>query len=77
MLTQENLKLVATIIVIVGALNWLGVGLQNTNYVAQAAGANAPHVFTAVGVAGIYLAYLMFNGYRETGRLEPYKNRRH
>lgn len=77
MFTQANFKLVATILVIVGALNWLGVGLQNTNYVAQAAGANAPHVFTAVGVAGIYLAYLMFTGYSETGRLEAYENRRH
>lgn len=76
MFTQANLKLVATILVIVGALNWLGVGLQNTNYVSQVAGANAPHVFTAVGVAGAYLAYLMVTGYRQTGRIEPYENRR-
>lgn len=75
MFTQENLKLVATILVIVGALNWLGVGLQNTNYVAQAVGPNAPHVFTAVGAAGVYLAYLMAMNYRATGKVEPYKNR--
>lgn len=75
MFTQENLKLVATILVIVGALNWLGVGLQNTNYVSQFVGPNATHVFTAVGVAGVYLAYLMVMNYRATGKVEPYQDR--
>lgn len=74
MFTQQNLKLIATILVIVGALNWLGVGLQNTNYVSQFAGEYAPHIFTAVGAAGIYLAYLMFNNYQEKGTLEAYED---
>jgi|688.fasta_scaffold973201_2 uncharacterized membrane protein YuzA (DUF378 family) len=72
MFTKANIKLIATILVIVGALNWLGVGLQNTNYVSKFAGENASYVFTAVGVAGIYLVYLMFTNYSETGRLESY-----
>lgn len=55
---QTTLKLVANILVIAGALNWLGVGLQNVNYVGQYAGPNANYVYIAVGLAG---AYLLFN----------------
>lgn len=72
MLTQANLKLVATILVIAGALNWLGLALQNTNYVAQLAGENSKFVYIAVGAAGVYLAYLLFDGYKKTGKLEAY-----
>jgi uncharacterized membrane protein YuzA (DUF378 family) len=74
MFTKANLKLIATILVIVGSLNWLGVGLQNINYVSQFSGKNATYIFTAVGVAGIYLAYLMLTNYSETGRLECYED---
>lgn len=72
MLNQATLKLVATILVIAGALNWLSIGTQNPNFVAQLAGPNANYVYIAVGVAGIYLAYLLFTGYRKSGRLEAY-----
>lgn len=72
MLTPANLKLIATILVIAGALNWLAIGIQNTNYVAQLTGQNSNYVYIAVGAAGIYLAYLIFTGYRKTGVVEAY-----
>jgi uncharacterized membrane protein YuzA (DUF378 family) len=72
MLTPANFKLIATILVIAGALNWLAIGVQNTNFVAQLAGPNSNYVYIAVGAAGIYLAYLIFTGYRKSGRLEAY-----
>lgn len=74
MLNQATLKLVATILVIAGALNWLSIGTQNPNFVSQLAGQNANYVYIAVGAAGIYLAYLLFTGYRATGRLEAYED---
>lgn len=72
MLTPANLKLIATILVIAGALNWLAIGVQNTNLVAQFAGQNSNYVYIAVGAAGIYLAYLMFMGYQKSGLVEAY-----
>lgn len=51
------IMLIANIIVIVGALNWLGVGLQNVNYVSRYLGNNAQMVFILVGLAGVYLTY--------------------
>lgn len=74
MLTQANLKLIATILVIVGALNWLAIGLQNTNYVSRLTGQTSSYVYVAVGAAGIYLAYLMIDSYRKTGMLESYQD---
>ena len=65
MFTQENLKLAANILVIVGAINWLGIGLQNTNYVSKFTGTNSGSVYILVGVAGVYLAYLMFEEYNK------------
>jgi uncharacterized membrane protein YuzA (DUF378 family) len=47
----------AEILVIVGALNWLSIGLQNTNYVSKFVGENAKYVYILVGLAGLYLAY--------------------
>lgn len=73
MFTKANLKLAATILVIVGALNWLGLGLQNTNYVSQLVGGeNVKPVYLLVGAAGAYLTYLLVDGYSKTGKLEPY-----
>lgn len=74
MLTPANFKLIATILVIAGALNWLAIGVQNTNLVAQLAGPNSNYVYIAVGAAGIYLAYLIFTGYRTSGKLEAYED---
>jgi uncharacterized membrane protein YuzA (DUF378 family) len=73
MFTQANLKLVATILVIAGALNWLSIGTQNANFVGQLTGSNANYVYIAVGIAGVYLAYLIFIGYRQSGSLEAYE----
>lgn len=50
--------LISNILVIIGALNWLAVGLLKTDYVTQFAGSvNAKYVFIAVGLAGVYLGY--------------------
>lgn len=49
--------LISNLLVIVGALNWLAVGLLKADYVTQFVGANAKYVFIAVGLAGAYLAY--------------------
>jgi uncharacterized membrane protein YuzA (DUF378 family) len=72
MLTKSNLKLVATILVIAGALNWLGVGLQNTNYVNKLVGESANYVFIAVGLAGIYLTNIMYFNYQATGDIDSF-----
>jgi uncharacterized membrane protein YuzA (DUF378 family) len=56
-LTNNPIKIIANILVIIGALNWLSIGLQNTNYVSQFAGNNDKMIFIIVGIAGIYLAY--------------------
>lgn len=65
-----TLKLVANILVIAGALNWLGVGAQGVNYVSQFAGANAQYIYVLVGVAGAYLLYNMVVNYTNSGKLE-------
>lgn len=72
MLTESNFKLVATILVIAGAINWLGVGLQNTDYVSKLVGDYAKFVFIAVGLAGLYLAYLLYTKYQKTGKIEAF-----
>jgi uncharacterized membrane protein YuzA (DUF378 family) len=74
MLNQATLKLIATILVIVGSLNWLVIGIQRTNLVAQIAGPNSNLVYIAVGAAGIYLAYLIGMRYKESGRIEAYED---
>jgi uncharacterized membrane protein YuzA (DUF378 family) len=72
-INQTTLKLVATLLVISGALNWLSIGTHNPNLVAQLAGSNADYVYMAVGAAGIYLAYLIYTKYKETGKWEAYQ----
>lgn len=49
--------IIVHILLIAGALNWLGVSLMQTNYVAQFTGQYAVHVFTLVGLAGVYALY--------------------
>ena len=52
------IMLISNLLVIVGALNWLAVGLLRTDYVTQLLGSvNAKYVFIVVGLAGVYLAY--------------------
>jgi uncharacterized membrane protein YuzA (DUF378 family) len=68
---SSTLKLVANILVIVGALNWLSIGAQNVNYVPQLVGGeSAQYVYLLVGVAGLYLVYNMFMNYSKSGKLE-------
>jgi uncharacterized membrane protein YuzA (DUF378 family) len=55
---SHPVMLISNLLVIVGALNWLAVGLLKADYVTQFAGSeNAKYVFIAVGLAGVYLAY--------------------
>jgi uncharacterized membrane protein YuzA (DUF378 family) len=65
-----TLKLVANILVIVGALNWLSIGAQGVNYVSQYAGPNDKYVYLLVGLAGAYLLYNMIVNYTKSGKLE-------
>ena len=52
------IMLISNLLVIVGALNWLGIGLLKTDYVIQLLGSeNAKYIFILVGLAGVYLAY--------------------
>jgi uncharacterized membrane protein YuzA (DUF378 family) len=54
---SKNVHLIATILVIVGALNWLSVGVLNMNPVHDVVGVeHSNKVYTLVGVAGIFLA---------------------
>ena len=48
---------IANLLVIVGALNWLSIGLLKTDYVTTFLGENAKWIFIIVGLAGVYLAY--------------------
>lgn len=65
-----TLKLVANILVIVGALNWLSIGAQGVNYVSQYAGANDKYIYLLVGLAGAYLLYNIIVNYTKSGKLE-------
>lgn len=56
MLSQDKIKLVAYILVLAGAINWLGVGLQGVDYVASLAGGYSKYIYITVGVAGLFLA---------------------
>lgn len=70
---ETTLKLTATILVISGALNWLAM-VFNTNLVTSVGGSYANYIYIAVGSAGIYLAYLIFQNYQKTGKLEAYRD---
>ena len=54
-LKNDPINTIALVLVCVGALNWLAIGLQNTDYVSRFAGEHAKFVFIAVGIAGAYL----------------------
>ena len=70
---ETNLKLVATILVIVGAFNWLSIGVKDYNFVNRAIGDNSKWVYMLVGAAGAYLVYLIFAKYQKTGKWEAYR----
>lgn len=71
-LSETNLKLAATILVIVGALNWLSVGVNDYNFVNRSLGDNSKWIYMIVGAAGAYLVYLIFTKYQKTGKWEAY-----
>lgn len=55
---KNPIMVISNLLVIIGALNWLGIGLMNTNYVLQYSGSQyARYIFILVGLAGVYLAY--------------------
>lgn len=55
---SHPIMIIANILVIVGALNWLAVGLLRADYVTQLLGSEyAKYIFIIVGLAGAYLAY--------------------
>ena len=56
---------IAVILVIVGAINWGLVGAFDYNLVTALAGVGttiAKAVFTVVGVAGLWMIYMVFRG---------------
>ncbi len=60
---RTSLDRVALIIVIIGALNWLSVGLFRYDLVASIFGATSfitRTIFTIVGIAGLYSISLLF-----------------
>ncbi|HOM02874.1 MAG TPA: DUF378 domain-containing protein [Acetivibrio sp.] len=67
---RTPLDRVALVVVIIGALNWLLVGLFNYNLVADLFGVNSlisRTIYTIVGIAGLYSISLLF---RESARVE-------
>ena len=51
------LQLIAKNLVIIGAIAWLFIGVQQKNYVAALFGSSSQYVYVLVGLAGLYLAY--------------------
>ena len=62
---------IALILVIIGALNWGGIGLFGFDLVAFFCGGQlsilARIIFTLVGLAGLWCISLLFRGEEETG----------
>lgn len=60
-----NTKQLVAWVLVVGALNWLLVGLLNLNVVESVLGAGSlltKVVYVLVGVAGVYKAYVLAGG---------------
>lgn len=49
-------SMIACIIVIIGALNWLSIGLVGNNLVSSIFGGNSNLIYIVVGFCGLYLA---------------------
>jgi uncharacterized membrane protein YuzA (DUF378 family) len=54
-----SIETLTQILIIVGAINWLGVGLTNTDYVTKFLSKYAKIIFVLVGVAGLHQLYLL------------------
>ena len=51
---KKYLDITAFVLVIVGAINWLVIGLGGTNFVETIFKTNAKYVYDAVGISGLY-----------------------
>ena len=56
-----TLSVIATVIAIIGALNWLSIGIFNFNFVSALLGTGmfANLVYILVGLAGLWLIYYL------------------
>lgn len=72
---RSPLIIVANLLVIIGALNWLGIGLYNKNYISMQFGnVTARSLFIAVGIAGIYLIYVKYINYKRVTKKEQFED---
>ena len=58
-LKQHPIHVIAHILVIIGALNWLSVGLLQHDLVMPLLGKNSRYIYILVGIAGVFLTYCM------------------
>ena len=56
----DPINLTAEILILIGALNWLSIGLQKGDYIAKYAGQYTSYVFILIGLAGLYFTYKKF-----------------
>jgi uncharacterized protein len=67
--TMRIVHVIATVLVIVGALNWLSIGVLDYNFVDAMIGPMyAKHVYTLVGVAGLLLVVSKVMKYTSGGK---------
>ena len=70
---MKSLKLVALILVIVGALNWLSAGVMGKDLVSKVLGDNvARPIYVLVGVAGVVLAACLLMPKKDEKKKENY-----
>jgi uncharacterized membrane protein YuzA (DUF378 family) len=56
---NSPLLIICNILIIVGALNWLAIGVWNKDLVKENLKQNAKIVYTIVGAAGVYSLFRM------------------
>jgi uncharacterized membrane protein YuzA (DUF378 family) len=55
--SDHPFKMIASILVIIGALNWLAIGVSNTNVVEAIFSSWSKMIYIIVGIAALYLAF--------------------
>jgi uncharacterized membrane protein YuzA (DUF378 family) len=55
---------IAKLLVVVGAYNWLSIGLYNYDFVKALVGGLSNYVFTLVGLAGLFVGFIDFRKQR-------------
>ena len=53
----DPVNLTAELLILIGALNWLAIGLQKGDYIGKYAGQYTTYVFIAIGLAGLFFTY--------------------